>query len=284
MGKDAFLKLLVAQMKNMDPTQDQDSTAYVTQMAQFSSIEQMNNLNTTMQDFAYEQMVGKVAILSDKDIDGHNKYGIISQIIKNGTTTTATILDPKTGTYSDYAMNKIIGTSDSGYGAANYETALNSNFASASSLASDKAKAVYYELKTENKKDVDNGQNITITTTTKTAHKCTIEKAYLDKQNSEVKVTIKLEDGTTKTIDYSTIVVAGKDLSEDVVEQAIKDNTTEPVITRNTTNLNTNNSSNENNTNGNVDTSNSSTINTNPTDNTQALINNENKFLANFGV
>ena len=141
MGKDAFLKLLVAQMKNMDPTQDQDSTAYVTQMAQFSSIEQMNNLNTTMQDFAYEQMVGKVAILSDKDIDGHNKYGIISQIIKNGTTTTATILDPKTGTYSDYAMNKIIGTSDSGYGAANYETALNSNFASASSLASDKAKA-----------------------------------------------------------------------------------------------------------------------------------------------
>ena len=62
LGKNAFLNLLVAQLKNMDPTQNQDSTAYVSQMAQFSSIEQMNNLNTTMQDFAYEQMVGKVAI------------------------------------------------------------------------------------------------------------------------------------------------------------------------------------------------------------------------------
>ncbi|HCW53432.1 MAG TPA: flagellar biosynthesis protein FlgD [Clostridium sp.] len=263
LGKNAFLNLLVAQLKNMDPTQDQDSTAYVSQMAQFSSIEQMNNLNTTMQDFAYEQMVGKVAILSDTDINGYNKYGIISQIIKNGTTTTATILDPKTGTYSNYSMNKIIGTSDSGYGSANYETALNSNFSAASTLARDNATAVYVEVTTKNQNEVNNGQNTTITTTTKTAHKCTIEKAYLDKQNSMVKVTIKLEDGTTKTVDYSTIAVAGKDLSDDVVNEAIKNNTTEALVTRNTTTLN-NSSSNSN--------------------NTDQLINDENEFLAGLSI
>ncbi|MDO5518130.1 MAG: flagellar hook capping FlgD N-terminal domain-containing protein, partial [Clostridium sp.] len=232
LGKNAFLNLLVAQLKNMDPTQDQDSTAYVTQMAQFASIEQTNNLNTTMKDFAYEQMVGKVAILSDKDVDGYNKYGIISQIVKNGTTTTATILDPKTGTYSDYAMSKIIGTSDSGYGSANYETALNSNFSSASALANDKAIGVYVEVKTDKANEVVDGQNTTVTTTTKTAYKCRIEKAYLDKQNSLVKVTIQYLDdngenvGDPKTVDYSTIAVAGKDLSDDVIKESIKNNTT----------------------------------------------------------
>ncbi|MBE6062725.1 MAG: flagellar biosynthesis protein FlgD [Clostridium butyricum] len=282
MGKDAFLKLLVAQMKNMDPTQNQDSTAYVAQMAQFASIEQMNNLNTTMQDFAYEQMVGKVAILNEKDADGKYKYGIISQIVKNGTTTTATILDAKTGTSSDYSMNKIIGTSDSGYGAASYETALNSSFSSAATLAKDKATAVYVETKIDEKKEVNEGQNITVTTTTKKAYKCNIEKAYLDKQNSVVKVTIKLDDGTTKTVNYDTIAVAGKELSNEVVEKAIKDNTfNEPIVVTNTASVDTNSSSAiSQNTNENIGTGNENS--TENTDNTK--INDENKFLAGFGV
>lgn len=239
LGKDSFLNLLVAQLKNMDPTQDQDSTAYITQMAQFASIEQTNNLNTTMKDFAYEQMVGKVAILSDRDADGYNKYGIISQIVKNGTVTTATILDTKTGTYTDYPMNKIIGTSDSGYGAANYETALNSNFSSASALANDKAIGVYIEITNDKKNEVVGGENTTVTTTTKNAYKCRIEKAYLDKQNSVVKVTIQCLDeegnnlGEPKTVDYSTIAVAGKDLSQDVIDEVIKNNTLkEPIVSR----------------------------------------------------
>lgn len=269
LGKNAFLNLLVAQLKNMDPTQDQDSTAYVTQMAEFASIEQMNNLNTTMKDFAYEQMVGKVAILSDRDSDGFNKYGIISQVVKNGTITTATILDPKTGTYSDYPMSKIIGTSDSGYGSANYETALNSNFSAASTLANDNAIAVYVEVITDKKDEIVNGQNTIVTTTSKVAHKCKIQKAYLDKQNSAVKVTIELEDGTTKTVDYNTIAVAGKDLSDDVVNQAIKDNTSTPVVAKAIAD------SNENLVKG---------TNKNSTGNTLSSISAENNFLANYGI
>jgi flagellar basal-body rod modification protein FlgD len=43
--KELFLKLLVAQMKNQDPLAPQDSTQYVAQLAQFSSLEQLTSIN-----------------------------------------------------------------------------------------------------------------------------------------------------------------------------------------------------------------------------------------------
>jgi len=48
LDKDAFLKLLVAQLKNQDPTNTQDPNAMVAQMAQFSSLEQQQNTNTLL--------------------------------------------------------------------------------------------------------------------------------------------------------------------------------------------------------------------------------------------
>jgi flagellar basal-body rod modification protein FlgD len=47
--KDLFLKMLVAQMSNQDPFNPQDPTQYVTQLAQFNSLEQMMNLNDSME-------------------------------------------------------------------------------------------------------------------------------------------------------------------------------------------------------------------------------------------
>jgi flagellar basal-body rod modification protein FlgD len=48
LDKDAFLKLLVEQLKNQDPLKPQDDSAFVAQLAQFSQLEQSMGVNTRL--------------------------------------------------------------------------------------------------------------------------------------------------------------------------------------------------------------------------------------------
>ncbi len=52
MGKDDFLMLMVAQLENQDPMNPQDSTEFTAQLAQFSSLEQLTNINTSLEGLA----------------------------------------------------------------------------------------------------------------------------------------------------------------------------------------------------------------------------------------
>lgn len=52
LGQDSFLKLLITQLKNQNPLDPQDNTAFVAQLAQFSSLQGIQNLNTTVSSLA----------------------------------------------------------------------------------------------------------------------------------------------------------------------------------------------------------------------------------------
>jgi flagellar basal-body rod modification protein FlgD len=52
LDRDAFLKLLVEQLKNQDPLKPQDDSAFVAQLAQFSQLEQSMGINTRLDTLA----------------------------------------------------------------------------------------------------------------------------------------------------------------------------------------------------------------------------------------
>jgi len=49
LGRDAFLQLLVTQLQHQDPTKPQDDGEFIAQLAQFSSLERLTNIDTTLQ-------------------------------------------------------------------------------------------------------------------------------------------------------------------------------------------------------------------------------------------
>ncbi len=57
LGKDAFLTLMVAQLQNQDPLNPADGTEFTAQLAQFSSLEQLQNIGSTLEDFEVYQSV-----------------------------------------------------------------------------------------------------------------------------------------------------------------------------------------------------------------------------------
>jgi flagellar basal-body rod modification protein FlgD len=58
MGSDAFLKLLVVQLQNQDPTSPQSNTEFIAQLATFSSLEQLTSINKAVTSMA--QFLGDV--------------------------------------------------------------------------------------------------------------------------------------------------------------------------------------------------------------------------------
>jgi flagellar basal-body rod modification protein FlgD len=69
LGKDDFLKILVAQLTHQDPTQPMEDREFIAQMAQFSSLEQMQNLNKEFSKVANLFATGQAVNLIGKTVD-----------------------------------------------------------------------------------------------------------------------------------------------------------------------------------------------------------------------
>jgi flagellar basal-body rod modification protein FlgD len=78
LGKQDFLKLLLAQMQNQDPMKPMDDTAMIAQMAQFSSLEATQALNATMQHSNNMQTIAQAGGLIGKYITANQPDGTIT--------------------------------------------------------------------------------------------------------------------------------------------------------------------------------------------------------------
>jgi flagellar basal-body rod modification protein FlgD len=61
LGRDAFLNLLITQLQNQDPLNPTDSTEFTAQLAQFSSLEQLGNVNDNLKQLQNSQASGNNA-------------------------------------------------------------------------------------------------------------------------------------------------------------------------------------------------------------------------------
>jgi flagellar basal-body rod modification protein FlgD len=68
LGKDAFLKLLTTQLKEQDPLSPTDDTQFLSQLAQFSSLEQMTNVASSMDNLAASMNLTQGAALAGRTI------------------------------------------------------------------------------------------------------------------------------------------------------------------------------------------------------------------------
>ncbi|MFJ3484432.1 flagellar hook assembly protein FlgD [Pseudomonas sp. NPDC090202] len=105
LGKDAFLQLLVTQMQNQNPLDPQDNSEFVAQLAQFSSLETMQNLSTSVdaiggmyqssQALQASSLVGRNVIVDSGSTNVDTSKDMTGQVVlpSNSTITTVKVYD-----------------------------------------------------------------------------------------------------------------------------------------------------------------------------------------------
>ncbi len=104
LGKDEFLKLLLAQLANQDPTAPTDNQQFIAQLAQFSSLEQEQATNSRLDSLLLAQasanqtsatsFIGKSVLFKSTDVALTDTGAtVLGQLAKDAATLTVTITD-----------------------------------------------------------------------------------------------------------------------------------------------------------------------------------------------
>lgn len=111
LDKDAFLKILVTQLSNQDPMSNQDNSQYIAQMAQFSALEQSQNMNTSLEKMLVSQRITEGSMMIGKNVafsvgeDDYVQEMVKSLIIEQG----KVYLKTENGIYD---IDSVIGVGD----------------------------------------------------------------------------------------------------------------------------------------------------------------------------
>jgi flagellar basal-body rod modification protein FlgD len=86
LGENAFLQLLIAQLQNQNPLEPLDNFEFISQMAQFGTLEQITALNAALSGFAEFAALGQLASMIGKEVTiispgtGDEITGIVSAV------------------------------------------------------------------------------------------------------------------------------------------------------------------------------------------------------------
>lgn len=123
--KNAFLKLLVTQLEHQDPLDPSSPEEFASQLAQFSSLEQLTNLNNLLTAQATSQaqstlttttslgasLIGREVLASDDQVavDGNGKASVTVDVGGSGGAGALTILDDKGNTVASKSIGAVGG-------------------------------------------------------------------------------------------------------------------------------------------------------------------------------
>lgn len=204
MDKNAFLTILAAELANQDPTAQVDSTAYVSQLAQFASMEQMSNLNTTMTNYTNQNLIGKGVTVSITDSDGVPYTGIVQSVTNtaSGANINLEVSVDGTNKIMTFPVDSIVSVVNVPDYSIPPLTSIQGNmqFLVATSFINKDVELTTSD--SEGNKIVQNGN---------------VKGVYKD-SSGNIKLRVELEDGEIKEFDYSAVTKVG-DFSEQGKEE-----------------------------------------------------------------
>jgi flagellar basal-body rod modification protein FlgD len=80
LGKDDFLKLLLAQLSNQDPLRPLEDKEFIAQLAQFNTLEQMQQANRTLVDMLTSQSLAQASALLGKIVIAGTVGGLVTAV------------------------------------------------------------------------------------------------------------------------------------------------------------------------------------------------------------
>jgi flagellar basal-body rod modification protein FlgD len=91
LGKDDFLKLLLAQLSNQDPLRPMEDKEFIAQLAQFNTLEQMQQVNQHLVDLAATQGLAEASALIGRQVEA-----AAGDEVASGLVTAAGLVDGRT--------------------------------------------------------------------------------------------------------------------------------------------------------------------------------------------